>query len=107
VLKGSLSAYRAATYWNEFVNIVEFDVTAVNNPANSTTKITLNSATKTIEILGIDTPTKVAIYSTNGILVKSSVVSIGESLPIKSLPKGIYVIKMLVNNDLISQKVVI
>ena len=104
---GLLSAYKNAAYWQDFVNIVEFDASAVSNPTNTTTKIIFNSATGTIQILGTDVPVQASIYNMNGMLVKCSVVSIGKSLPVQSLPKGIYVVKVVVNNEVMSQKVVI
>ena len=107
VPKGSLSAYKAADYWNEFINIVEFDASAVTNPVNTTTKITFNSATGAIQILGTDAPVQVSVYNMNGVLVKSGVVSSGESLPVRSLPRGIYVVKGVVNKEVVSEKVVI
>ncbi|MEI6755120.1 MAG: leucine-rich repeat domain-containing protein, partial [Paludibacter sp.] len=107
VPKGSQSAYKTAAYWNEFINIVEFDASAVNNPVNTTAKITYNSATGAIQIQGSDAPVQVSVYNMNGMLVKSGVVSSGESLPVQSLPRGIYVVKGLVNNGVVSEKVVI
>jgi hypothetical protein len=105
--KGRLSAYKAATYWKDFANIVEVTVTAVNNPVNSPTKITFNSVTRTIQIQGADAPMQVSVYNMNGMLVKNDVVSTAESLSLQSLVKGVYVVKMVVNNKVVCQKVML
>ena len=107
VPKGSLSAYKAATVWQDFINIVEFDATAVKTPVNTTTKITYNSSTGAIQVQGTGAPVQVSVYNMNGMLVKSRVVSSGESLPVQSLPRGIYVLKGVVNKEVVSEKVVI
>lgn len=107
VPNGSKTLYQATNQWKDFVNIVEFEALAVNIPVNTTIKITFNSTTKTIQMHGTNAPAQILVYNLNGVLVKSEFVSTGESLQVQSLPKGIFVVKVLVNYEVLSEKIVI
>jgi len=107
VPKGSLSAYKAADFWNDFVNIVEFDASAVNTPNDTKLKLIYNPAAGSLQLNGLDSPVLVSVYDLNGHLCLSRTVRAGETLPVQSLPRGIYVVKAVLNNEVMSRKVVI
>lgn len=107
VPKGSLSAYKAAVQWKDFVNIVEFDASAVNTPNENKLKVFYNSATGSLQLNGLDSPVSVSVYDLNGHLCLSRTVRAGETLPVQLLPRGIYVVKAVLNNEVVSRKVVI
>jgi len=107
VPKGLLSVYKAAASWLDFINIVEFDATAVNNPKDNELKVFYNQATGSLLLNGIDSPVSVSVYDLKGLLWLSHTVSDYETMSVQSLPRGIYVVKAVLNNKVVSSKVVI
>ena len=107
VPKGSLSLYQSANQWKDFSNIVEFDATAVSNPKNVNLKVFYNQATGLLQLNGIDSSASVLVYDLNGKLCVCKTIIPGESLPVQNLAKGIYVVKAVINNELLIQKVIL
>lgn len=107
VPKGSKALYKAANQWSDFSNIVEFDTSSIINPNQSSANLYYNPVTRELQIQGLDKTVQISVYNLDGLLVKIGVVSNGKPMSVKSLPKGIYVVKVLVNNEMQSQKVVI
>ena len=107
VPKGSKFVYQVAYLWNNFTNIVEFDPTAVENTKNSFLKFIYNSENETIQIHGIEVPVNVSVYNLNGKLCACRTIADGELLSVQSMSKGIYIVEAVVNNELLSRKIVV
>lgn len=107
VPKGSLSLYQSANQWKDFSNIVEFDATAVNNPNNTSLKVYYNQTTGSLQLNGVDSPVSVSVYALNGRLCIARTLMTNEAINLKSLPRGMYMIKAVVNNEVVTQKVIL
>lgn len=87
---GSLSAYQMATGWKEFLNIKEEIITgtsiAISSDNNQFLKIENNKIKGSVAI-----PVTLSIYSINGQLIKSCIVSGDFMIP---LERGLYIIKL-------------
>ena len=101
---GSKSLYKEANQWKDFTNVVEFDVSAVGNPALKMPCIYYNSQNHSIQIRNIEKDMELAIVDMNGRLFLKQVVSSGEILSVGGLPKGVYIVKEnVVKNGFISK----
>lgn len=107
VPNGSKTLYQAASQWSDFTNIVELDALAVSNPKNTENKIYYNHATGSVQIDGLDKPVYVSIYDITGKLHYYGLVSGGKALQVGVLSKGIYFVKMIINNNTVSQKIMV
>ncbi|MDL2305670.1 leucine-rich repeat domain-containing protein [Bacteroides sp. OttesenSCG-928-D19] len=87
VPKGSYAAYWIATGWGDFENIVEEEITSINNPTPDTISI---SADKGILNIRVEVPTHINIYTVLGTIVYSGIIENDESVPLNS---GIYIVK--------------
>ena len=89
VPQGSLDAYKAASGWKEFKNIVEFDPTGIEDVTEEVApafEITAGG------IKFIDAEGKaVAVYSTAGALVEKIDSYAGEEI---ALDKGVYIVRV-------------
>ena len=103
--KGSLSLYKSAIGWLDFNNIQEFDVSALNNINDNFDDIFYNSCTKSVEFNGATTAIKLSIYNLCGKLCFYTTAVGRESINLQFLPKGIYVLRILINNKVISKKI--
>lgn len=107
VPKGSLSLYQSADQWKDFSNIVEFDATAVNNPNNTSLKVYYNQATGSLQLNGIDSSVSISVYDLKGRLCLNRTIMANEAINMKSLPRGMYLIKVVQNNEVVTQKVLL
>lgn len=105
VPNGTKAAYQVANQWSDFINIVEFDPTAVENPKNTNLNIIYNQATGSLQLNGIDSSASVSLYDLNGRLCINRNVKAGEIIALKSLPRGMYVIKAVVNEEVVTRKI--
>jgi hypothetical protein len=104
---GSKALYQAADQWKDFTNISEFDASAIKNSTNSAIQILYNSTIGAIQIAGVNMPAHLSIYTPNGILIASGTISNGESLFVNSLNRGVYVVKIEVNDEITSKKILL
>ena len=107
VPKGSKVLYQAAAQWKDFSNIVEFDATAVNNPKNPNLKIFYNQATGSLQLNDVDTSASISVYDLNGRLCLNRTIMANEAINLKSIPRGLYMIKAVLNNEVVTQKIVL
>ena len=86
VPQGSIEAYKAAVNWGNFANIVEFDVTAIEDVTDDVPAFEITA--DGIQLTAAEGKV-VAVYSTNGALVEKIDAYTGEEI---TLEKGVYVV---------------
>ena len=105
VPSGTKSAYQAANQWKDFTNIIEM-TTAV--PTFSNTKVNLypNPMIESFQISGIEGTSTVSVYDLNGKTLFSKQVMAKENISVATLPKGIYIAKIITSDTTIERKIV-
>ena len=86
--KGTLATYHAADIWKNFLNIQEFDVTAIENVEDVTPAFEITSSG--IQFTAAEVKA-VAIYTANGALVEKIDDYAGEEI---TLDKGVYIVRV-------------
>lgn len=104
---GTTNKYIQASGWNYFLNIVEFDATtALKTFSSSDLGVNYSSVSKSIILKGIDKPCSIVIYNFSGkTCYLNKCLYSNQSINANSLPQGIYVVKITVNNEVISRKI--
>ena len=89
VPQGSIEAYKAADYWKNFENIVEFDATAIEDVTDDAPAfgITAGGVLFTAAVEGKE----VAVYAASGALIEKIDSYAGEEI---ALGKGVYIIRV-------------
>lgn len=106
VPKGTRTTYLNTTGWKYFLNIVEFDATVLNSPTLNDLEINFKSTTKSIVVKGIDKPFSIAIYNINGeMCYLNELKEPNQNIYTSKLTQGIYIVKVNVNNEVISRKI--
>jgi len=102
---GSKSAYQAADKWKDFENIVEF-ATGLPTKEIPTIKLMPNPFTEGFWISGIEGSAKITIIDLHGKkqLMKQGVGN--EYLSLKSLPKGMYIVKIITDKGITEKKMI-
>jgi hypothetical protein len=106
---GSKYLYTEADQWQDFANIEEFNLSSASNPIklNSNINIFFNSSSRLLQINGINKPVFVSIYDINGKILINRTVMVEELLHLRLLPKGVYIVKAVVDNDIYNQEIII
>lgn len=107
VPKESRYKYIQTTGWNYFLDIVEFDATtSLKTSSSNDLEINYNSVSKSIILRGIDKPYSIAIYDINGVLCYlNELKEPNQNIYTVGLAQGIYIVKVTVNNEVISRKI--
>ena len=84
----SIEAYKAADYWKDFTNIVEFDATAIENVSDDAPVFDVTVGG--IKFTGAEGKA-VAVYSAAGALVEKIASYAGEEI---TLGKGVYILRV-------------
>jgi len=103
---GSKSAYKAANQWKDFANIVEM-TTAISTITNSNISLYPNPITESFQINGFEGLATMTISDLNGKAILTKQVISNESISVGTLPKGMYILKVITNEGTIERKVVI
>lgn len=91
---GSKSLYENTSEWKDFTNIVEM-TTGIEQQAESYLRIYPNPTTDFIQISGLNGNTKIEIYNLSGKLLEISNMQFSSNrIDIRTLPKGIYMLKV-------------
>ena len=107
VPRGSKTLYQSTTGWSVFSNIIEFDPSAINNPKDTNLKIFYNQATGSLQLNGMDSSASVSVYDLNGNLCLNRTMMVNEAINLKSLPRGMYMIKVVQNNEVVTRQVIL
>jgi hypothetical protein len=100
VPKGSLAAYRNATYWKDFSNIVE-DISSASPSVNEMAiKPIFHPSSGDLQIYGLSGMAKVEIFNMSGAKLFTSVVSEGATIHPANLPRGVYLLHVTIGNEI-------
>lgn len=106
VSEGTKCLYEAANKWKDFANIVEFNVTGVEEIEAPDMGISFDASGESVKINGAEAQSTVSVYDTNGALIMQSEMEAGESLSLISLPKGVYVVRAVIDSAVYTSKFV-
>jgi hypothetical protein len=102
VPKGSLSAYQTANQWKAFTHIVEMTNTAVSTAIF----VYPNPVADGFYIKGLNEKGTLSLFDINGKMLLTKPVSDNDYIPISTIPKGLYIVKITTAAGTIEQKVV-
>ena len=103
---GSKSAYQAAYQWKDFTNIEEMENTAIPTITNASINLYPNPITESFKISGLEGKGTMILSDLNGKAILSKQVISNESITLGTLPKGLYILKVITNEGTIERKVV-
>ncbi|MDR0833088.1 MAG: T9SS type A sorting domain-containing protein [Candidatus Symbiothrix sp.] len=107
VPKGSLSAYRSAYYWRNFVNIIEEDdATAIDNVSTQNLSVYPNPAKHDLFIRSDSPIEKIDLYNQLGQLVLKATDFV-EKIDVSHLEAGIYFVRIIVDGTVVTKKIVV
>ena len=102
---GSKSAYQAANQWKDFTNIVE-TTTAVPTITNASINLYPNPIKESFQISGLEGMGTMTLLDLNGKTILTKQVIGNESISVGTLPKGLYILKIITNEGTFELKVV-
>lgn len=102
---GSKQAYKNHFEWRNFNNIVEM-TTDIKNITNQNLKIYPSPTSSSFQISGINGIGNILLLDTNGKLIFNKRVVEDEKILIETLPKGIYIVKIVSAEGLVERKIV-
>ena len=102
---GSKTAYQAAAQWKDFTNIVEM-TTAVPTLSDAKVNLYPNPMSESFQISGIVGTSTLSVLDLNGKTIFSKQVVENENISVGTLPKGVYIAKLITNNGTIERKIV-
>ena len=105
VPKGSKSAYQAALFWKDFLNIEEL-ITSVPVIDNTTIRLYPNPATDGFYVNGIEGTFLLYLFDINGRMLITEKVTDNKLISVGTLTKGIYVVKIITKEGTIERKLV-
>lgn len=104
---GTQSAYKNAYEWRAFVNITEMIATNMESSRSFFCDFWYNQETQSLQIKGIKNFIYITLYDINGKLLINRSVHGCASIPMKSFPKGVYIVKILSGQKEESKKIVL
>lgn len=106
---GSAASYAKANQWSDFNHIIEFKNsvnTIVNEPLNQVLKVYPNPITDNFIISNFEGSCTINLMDLNGRVIVSKQVMQNEPVNIRTLPAGIYVLKLKTSNGVTIRKIV-
>lgn len=92
---GSKTIYQLANHWKDFKNIVEMDfLDGLSSPTNNSIKVFPSIVNDNFKLSGLNTSAKICIYNMEGKLVLTKQTTDDETIPVKELAKGSYIVKV-------------
>jgi hypothetical protein len=104
---GSSATYQAANYWSLFIFFTEKDFSsAVSTIVDEKIRIYPNPMTEGFRINGLNGKTTIRLWDINGkVFFVKSVVN-DEYISINFIPKGVYVIELTTNEEIITRRII-
>jgi hypothetical protein len=102
---GSKSVYQVSNQWNDFTNIVE-TTTAIPTIKDASINLYPNPITESFQISGIVGTALMTMSDLNGKTILTKQVIGNENISVGTLPKGVYILKVITNEGTIERKVV-
>jgi len=103
---GYSSVYQSANQWKDFKNILEMP-TALPTIGNDNFRLYLNPIDNTIHVNGIDGVCTLKLFDINGRLLLDKQVVINEPLSVNTLPKGMYIVKIITAEGIAERKIIL
>lgn len=100
---GSASAYKVASQWKDFNNIIEEKILPVQNLRFI--DIYPNFVSDKFQINGINEPCRVSLFDLNGRLLLTKIIIPNEYISVNSLPKGAYLVKISTSVGVVTRKI--
>ncbi len=104
VPQGSKTAYQAASQWKDFMIIEEFSTAAAELIKADGLSVYPNPVTDEFQIHGIKGIATISVFDCNGKLLLNREVENNEYVSVKSLPKGLYIVRIISNSDMFERK---
>jgi hypothetical protein len=95
VPKGSKAAYQVAAQWKDFTNIVEMDITEAPTITNESISLYPNPVNDRFIVSGFDGTAVLKLTDINGRIFLLKKIVNNESVSMNSLPKGLYIVKLI------------
>lgn len=105
VPSGTKVAYKAASQWGDFENIVEI-TTALSKPKNEMLSLFPNPVSDFIIVKGAEGIANLRIIDLNGKTIINKQININENISVQSLSKGIYCVKLTTLEGTINLKLI-
>ncbi|MEI6754116.1 MAG: leucine-rich repeat protein [Paludibacter sp.] len=106
VPKGSISEYQAANQWQDFAEIIEMITTDLSINIIEKINIFPNPVTDAFQINGVEGLVMLRLLDINGRLLLAKKVTDNESVSVCSLPKGLYIVKLITADGTLERKVI-
>ena len=103
---GSKSLYQAANQWKDFTNIVEFATAVPSVSDGGSVHLYPNPVTNGFSINGLDGDVVLTLTDLNGCTILNKKVTTNEYIPVQSLAKGIYTVKLVSEQGNTIQKII-
>lgn len=105
---GSKSKYQIAETWKDFSNIVEVNMTALDQVQSHAPVPVYASETGLLQLSNLNgSRASVEVVDMKGVVRLRSEVSESESLSLNNLPRGLYLLRMTVQNQLFLNKMMV
>jgi hypothetical protein len=101
---GSTASYQAALQWKDFTTMVEFTITGIQSANMDEISIYPNPVINEFRLKGISGEVLLNLYDVSGRLMLTEKLTTEKTVSVKSLPKGIYVLKAITGNGTIEKK---
>ncbi len=102
---GSKILYQSAYLWKDFINIVEMN-TPIQTIVDSKISISPNPFSDNFTVTGLTGISTIILSDFNGKTILSKQISTNEIISTYTLPKGIYIVKVLTRDGNVIRKVV-
>ena len=102
----SLSLYKSAVQWKDFTNVIG-TVTALSSIYNESFSLYLNPLDNTVCVNGIDGVCTLKLFDINGRLLLNKQVVNNEPLSANTLPKGMYIVKLITTEATAERKIIL
>jgi len=104
---GTVGLYEIADQWKDFISIQEYASTAVKQLNDAHPDVFYDPISGSLRLSGTDRQAVVILCAANGVVWLNRTASDGESIPVGTLPKGLYVVKVVAEGRSFTKKMMI
>jgi len=102
---GSKQLYSVAVEWKDFTNIIDMP-TDVPTLLDQIIRIYPNPVKDSFSVTGLNETVRLILTDINGKEVLTCQVGVGENIPVSSLPKGMYILRLITSNGNLERKLI-
>jgi hypothetical protein len=106
VPKGSYDAYKNASYWREFYNIIEEDATGIEDVSMQNISLYPNPAKDDLFISSDSPIEKIEIYNLSGLRILAEA-NFAKKIDVSHLANGIYFVRIYSESAVVTQKIIV